>query len=536
MPGLQNIIDRFDEETCQEIIGKPACSILMKMEQEGVKMSRYKQIIYNLYSFEAMLMNQKIREIIIDTLYPTEVSDLLFFLTKEEVDDPYTRVKILLKKFQEERFQKLYQFFGLTYEERKEEAVSFETVLGCQYPLYAHQRKAIADVIDHLNRYNRILLHMPTGSGKTRSACHSICYHLILNEPTVVVWLANTEELCNQTAKEMEKAWTALGNREIAVVKYWEKSKADLKSVKDGVVICGLAKLNQLLVKDSLQVTSLASKCSYIIMDEAHMAIAPTYKNLIDLFINTNIGIGREIKFLGLSATPGRTYNDPDEDLKLAQVFGGRKVVLQVDGYSNPMDYLVAEGYLAKINNIPLRYEDARSELITGLNIPAEVIRKLSEDEVRNILIVKKVSELVKRHKRIILFAITVEHSDLLAATLQALNVNAKSITTKTDPVSRKAYINEYLSDSEESIVLCNYGILTTGFDAPRTSCAVITRPTSSLVLYSQMVGRAIRGEKVGGNKEAEIVTVVDTSLPGFGSLASTFFNWDDVYESSSNS
>lgn len=135
MPGLQNIIDRFDEETCQEIIGKPACSILMKMEQEGVKMSRYKQIIYNLYSFEAMLMNQKIREIIIDTLYPTEVSDLLFFLTKEEVDDPYTRVKILLKKFQEERFQKLYQFFGLTYEERKEEAVSFETVLGCQYPL-----------------------------------------------------------------------------------------------------------------------------------------------------------------------------------------------------------------------------------------------------------------------------------------------------------------------------------------------------------------------------------------------------------------
>ena len=85
-------------------------------------------------------------------------------------------------------------------------------------------------------------------------------------------------------------------------------------------------------------------------------------------------------------------------------------------------------------------------------------------------------------------------------------------------------------------MVLCNYGILTTGFDAPKTSCAVITRPTSSLVLYSQMVGRAIRGEKVGGNKEAEIVTVVDTSLPGFESLASTFFNWDDVYESNSNS
>ena len=62
--------------------------------------------------------------------------------------------------------------------------------------------------------------------------------------------------------------------------------------------------------------------------------------------------------------------------MKLARMFGKRKVVLQVDGYSNPLDYLVAEGYLAKINNVPLRYEDARTELITGLNIPTEVFRK----------------------------------------------------------------------------------------------------------------------------------------------------------------
>ncbi len=91
MPELQSIINRFDEETCQEIIGKPACSILMKMEQEGVKMSRYKQIIYKLYSYEAMLMNQNFREIIIDTLYPTEISDLLFFLTKEKEENRMRR-------------------------------------------------------------------------------------------------------------------------------------------------------------------------------------------------------------------------------------------------------------------------------------------------------------------------------------------------------------------------------------------------------------------------------------------------------------
>nr|WP_276751020.1 hypothetical protein [Chlorogloeopsis fritschii] len=57
-----------------------------------------------------------------------------------------------------------------------------------------------------------------------------------------------------------------------------------------------------------------------------------------------------------------------------------------------------------------------------------------------------------------------------------------------------------------------------------------IARPTKSLVLYSQMVGRAIRGLKAGGNATAEIVTVVDSQLPGFGSVASAFHNWEDVW------
>ena len=53
---------------------------------------------------------------------------------------------------------------------------------------------------------------------------------------------------------------------------------------------------------------------------------------------------------------------------------------------------------------------------------------------------------------------------------------------------------------------------------------------TKSLVLYSQMVGRAIRGKTAGGNEKAEIVTVVDTALPGFGDLSKAFTNWEDVW------
>lgn len=49
-------------------------------------------------------------------------------------------------------------------------------------------------------------------------------------------------------------------------------------------------------------------------------------------------------------------------------------------------------------------------------------------------------------------------------------------------------------------------------------------------MLYTQMVGRATRGPRAGGNEEAEIVTVVDTALPGFGNMADAFGNWEDVW------
>ena len=75
-----------------------------------------------------------------------------------------------------------------------------------------------------------------------------------------------------------------------------------------------------------------------------------------------------------------------------------------------------------------------------------------------------------------------------------------------------------------------NFGVLTTGFDAPAASAALIARPTKSLVLYSQMVGRVIRGPKAGGTDRCEVVTVVDTTLPGFGDVAEAFTNWEDVW------
>jgi superfamily II DNA or RNA helicase len=138
---------------------------------------------------------------------------------------------------------------------------------------------------------------------------------------------------------------------------------------------------------------------------------------------------------------------------------------------------------------------------------------------------------MLERHDRILFFGTTVAHAEVMATVLQARGHRAAVITGETDGSERKRRIRTFKQSGGEPMLLCNYGVLTTGFDAPNTSAAMIARPTQSLVLYSQMVGRAIRGTKAGGNKTAEIVTVVDESLPGFDSVANAFKNWEDVWE-----
>ena len=74
-----------------------------------------------------------------------------------------------------------------------------------------------------------------------------------------------------------------------------------------------------------------------------------------------------------------------------------------------------------------------------------------------------------------------------------------------------------------------NYGVLTTGFDAPKTNVVVVARPTQSVVLYRQMIGRAMRRPKSGGNQTCTVITVKD-SIPGFRSVYEGFTHWEDVW------
>jgi superfamily II DNA or RNA helicase len=267
-------------------------------------------------------------------------------------------------------------------------------------------------------------------------------------------------------------------------------------------------------------------------MDEAHQAIAPTYQLIIDQLLRPM----SSAQLLGLSATPGRTWNEPDADRKLSEFFATRKVTLKVDGYDNPVSYLINEGYLAEPKftqieitaNVALTSEE-QDRIRETFELPSSVLDRLGDNDQRNLLIVHHAEQLLKRHSRVILFAASVRQSDLLAAVLSARGHWAASITSKS-PNGRAESIAAFKDGEDRPKILCNFGVLTTGFDAPRTSAALIARPTLSLVLYSQMVGRAMRGKVAGGNESCEILTVVDTTLPGFDSVVDAFSNWEDVW------
>ena len=151
-------------------------------------------------------------------------------------------------------------------------------------------------------------------------------------------------------------------------------------------------------------------------------------------------------------------------------------------------------------------------------------IGELGKIYVRNKAIVDKLIELNNKGIPTILFACSNEHGRLLSNILTLAGVNNYAVFGDTPDGIRKTAIDDF--ESGKYNILINYEILTTGFDSPNIKCVFITRPTNSIVLYSQMLGRGLRGPKMGGNEECTLIDVRD-NLKKFNdeNFAFSYFN-----------
>lgn len=400
------------------------------------------------------------------------------------------------------------------------------------YGLFPHQVRAVRRLRTVLNRSGLALLHMPTGAGKTRTAMNLVC-EVLRETDSAVLWIASTRELCEQAVFEFESAWGFLGNRRVPVHPMWGGREWTAEGIRDGLAVATPQTLHSRLKRDGGEfAVDLAQGLSLIVFDEAHQIVAPTYETSVMQL--SAAGIGGNTPIVGLSATPGRTFEGTEADLRLARFFEGNKVLLDTgpEGASNPVRYLIDNQYLAE--------PDFRLLTPTGLAPPGEVVdaslfypeddEELRMDPVDYVrLVADAVHELAEEgHKRILVFAASVGLSEDIAAALSATGLISEGVHGETDAAMRAAAVERYRAQGSTPRALVNYGVLTTGFDAPRTSAAVIARPTKSLVMYSQMVGRAIRGKKQGGNERATVITVVDPAIPAFGSIAEAFVHWEE--------
>ena len=237
------------------------------------------------------------------------------------------------------------------------------TKLDPEYPLYSYQSEIAQKALQMIGneKDTRAIIHLPTGSGKTRTAMNIACMHLRQNPIGLVVWLADTQELCSQASAEFGIAWRYLGDRSLKNYCYYADTDISLGGVDEGFLVAGLQKLNAARRSDRKLLFDLVAKnASLVIFDEAHKAIASTYSEISSELADN---VTQDSFLLGLTATPGRTLMqgkgvESEGDMALSEFFNGKKISMHVAGYISPLDYLISNQYLARPEFLEIDYAD----------------------------------------------------------------------------------------------------------------------------------------------------------------------------------
>ena len=197
----------------------------------------------------------------------------------------------------------------------------------------------------------------------------------------------------------------------------------------------------------------------------------------------------------------------------------------------SPIQFLQNKKVLSSIETRPISgteivITDAEVAACLALfDLPESVLNNIGQDHARTLRIAQEVIKLVSNEKlQTIVFCPSKTNAIVLAEFLKLNECKAVSITGDTDTSLRRESLEKFKAG--EVSVITNYGVLTTGFDAPNIGAVVIARPTLSVVLYSQMVGRGIRGPLFNGTDHCVVLNVQDNieNLPNYVD-ASIYFN-----------
>ena len=225
-----------------------------------------------------------------------------------------------------------------------------------------------------------------------------------------------------------------------------------------------------------------AKDFAYIIIDEAHHAVSPTYLKICKQF--------PEAKILGVTATPCRLTGDA-----LRKLFG----VLVI---SQPVSKFIEQGFLSPYSyysikpnsRIQMQLDNIDHFNIDGDYAEADMMRVFDTTKVRANIIEAYLK--YAKDKKGIIYTINQEHNKHICEAYEKIGVKIKAIDSKTPAEERKNTVAQFKAGKID--IICNVNIFSEGFDCPDIEFIQLARPTCSLAMYLQQVGRGLRPHPKG--------------------------------------
>lgn len=328
-----------------------------------------------------------------------------------------------------------------------------------------YQKENKQKVYEAWSQSNSVMLQMPTGTGKTRLFVSiikdfirfGIEQHTDIN----VLILVHRIELIEQINEVLNQ-------------------KYDLKH---GIIHSGTIESPELQIQLA-SVQTLSKRMSrwsgkffdLIVIDEAHHVTAESYQNILNAF--------PEAKLLGVTATPvrlnGQGFSDTFDELIV----------------SPSIQEFINQGFLSEYNYFSVGRSSFIQKEIDGIKkfyqgdyAQSELVRVCDTDKIRAQVIDTYLK--FANGKKGIVYTINKEHNHHLCEKFNENGIAAIAIDSDTPPYLRKHYIEQFRAGSLK--IICNVNIFTEGFDCPDIEFIQLARPTKSLALYLQQIGRGLR-------------------------------------------
>lgn len=327
-----------------------------------------------------------------------------------------------------------------------------------------------------LRGVKRQLVVLATGLGKTATA---MSFPWRVN-PGKMLFTADRRELLYQAWKAA-KRW----NPTLDVGLDHESYRA---ATQQDIVISSIPAIG---AKESKRLTGFYhDHFSTVIIDEAHHAAAATHLRALKRFNGASL-IG------GLTATPFR-----HDKFDLANIFD--EIVANYD-----LTWGIENGHLVDIESYFIRSGVDISDLETrGDDFTEESIEQSINTDYRNSHIISALNDHAYERKSILIFAASTKHVNVLVDQLNRYGWPAAGVLGSTSPTERRDVFDRF--GAGETRVLVGFGVPTEGYDCPRIDCVVLGRPTKSMVLLSQMVGRGVRPSPQTGKTNLLLLDIVD--------------------------